>query len=434
MERRSARWRWVLRGIILVVLLGAAVATGRFVWGAWPLERLWQLIQHAPHLPQGNDLTVAAVSAVAALYGVWVVGGLVFTGLNALVRRLAPRRAPRDVLLLVDLAERQLDRIRFLQTYTTGWSGKFSTPLSGEAARTWSTQRAEQRPTYPEVVEEFRKFAGYAAERLRTLGLHDRLVISIDELDKIGEPEKAHEFVNDIKGIFGVPGCLFLVSVSDDALTTFERRGIAVRDAFDSAFSEMILVEYFDIAESRSWIARRALDVPEQFSSLCHVLSGGLPRDLRRHVIEMFDLAADLAEPTLAAITRLLVRRELDRKAHAFAGTARTLDDSPALSDLKADLVSIPQTMDVAGLVRLANRLVQVPDEDATHPIGALRRQSGCFVLFCATILDLFDDTLGEHDLAEIGELAKARQQMAIDSQVAWRLLVKSRQNNGLTD
>ncbi|MEV4314374.1 hypothetical protein [Actinocrispum sp. NPDC049592] len=434
MERRGKRLRWFRRGVVLVVLLAAAVTTGRFAWGAWPFERLWRTVQQLPQDLPGEDITVLAVSAVAALYGVWVAGGLVFAGLNAIVRRLAPRRAPRDVLLLVDLAQRQLERIRFLQTYTTGWSGKFSTPLSGEAARTWSAQRAEQRPTYPEVVEEFRRFAAHAAQRLRTLGSHDRLVISIDELDKIGEPERAHEFVNDVKGIFGVPGCLFLVSVSDDALTTFERRGIAVRDAFDSAFSEMVQVGYFDITESRGWIARRALDVPEQFSSLCHVLSGGLPRDLRRHVIEMFDLAADLAEPRLAAIARLLVRRELDRKAHAFAGTARTLDDSPALSDLMADLVTIRQTADVAGLVRLANRLVQVPDGDAAHPIGALRRQSGCFVLFCATILELFTDALGEQDLIGIDALAIARQQMAVDSQIAWRLLVKFRQNTGPAD
>ncbi|TCO55138.1 hypothetical protein [Actinocrispum wychmicini] len=442
LARRRASWRWIRRVLILCVLLAGIVAAGSLVWHIGPLSFFARLRLLVESVVTGFPVWSLPLSEVGLLLGcVATVGYAVVVavdvvlvalgGLFRLVRRLVPPR--EDLVLLTGLAERQLDRIRFLQTFTTGWSGKVSTPLSGEAARTWSTQRAEQRPTYPEVVEEFRRFAAHTATQLKSLGLNDRLVIAIDEVDKIGEPEKAHEFVNDIKGIFGVPGCLFLVSVSDDALSTFERRGIAVRDAFDSAFSEMVHVEYFTLDESRTWINRRVRNVPEQFSHLCHCLSGGLPRDLRRHTIEMLDITTDVYHPNLATVTKLLVRRELDRKAHAFAGTARTLDDTPELSDLMAELVSVRQTAEPPELVQLATRLTNIQKNNETHPINPLRRQSGCFILFCATILETFDDNLTEPDMPGTEVLAQARQQMAIDSQLAWRLLTKFRAGAGLS-
>ena len=39
-----------------------------------------------------------------------------------------------------------------------------------------------------------------------------------------------------------MPHCYYLISVSDDALAAYEMRGLPVRDAFDSAFDEVIHV------------------------------------------------------------------------------------------------------------------------------------------------------------------------------------------------
>jgi hypothetical protein len=446
LARRHMLWRRIRRITLLIVLLVGTAMAGSALWNVHPtalFTRLMALTESVvarfPGSLSGlttNEVGFLFICVGVACYAVIVVGDLLLLivgGLFRLVGKIRPGSATPEVTLLVRMTERQLDRIRFLQTYTTGWSGKVSAPLSNEVARTWSTQRAEQRPTYPEVVTEFRRFAAHAAAQLKFLGFNDSLVVSIDEVDKIGEPEKAHAFINDIKGVFGVPGCLFLVSVSDDALTAFERRGIAVRDAFDSAFSEMVHVEYFTPGESRTWINRRVLNVPEQFCHLCHCLSGGLPRDLRRHTIEMLDVTTDIYHPSLKTVTQRLVRRELNRKAHAFAGTARTLDDSPELSDLMVDLVTIRQTSDVRELVHLAGRLTNGPENKEARPIDSLRRQAGCFVLFCATVLEIFDDHLSADRLTGIETLALARQQMAIDAQLAWRLLTSFRTSAGLS-
>ena len=99
--------------------------------------------------------------------------------------------------------------------------------------------------------------AGRTARRdLRTRLEISGITIAIDELDKFADPVQAHEFVNEVKTVFGVNSCVFLVSVSDDALASFERRGIPVRDALDSAFAAMIAVAPFSCASAMTgWTA-----------------------------------------------------------------------------------------------------------------------------------------------------------------------------------
>jgi hypothetical protein len=129
-------------------------------------------------------------------------------------------------------------------------------------------------------VNEFRTFARTVAAEVHRSG--HRIFIGVDELDKIGSPDQAEQFLNEIKGIFGVPYLYFVVSVSDDALTAFERRGLPLRDAFDSSFDEIIHVDPLDYAESRRLLYRRVIGLSEPYVALCHCLAGGLPRDLIR--------------------------------------------------------------------------------------------------------------------------------------------------------
>lgn len=151
-------------------------------------------------------------------------------------RRLHQLEQPLQALAL--LATEQLRRIRFLQTHTSGWSGKLDGPKTLGLTMTRSLAQAEQPWTQPEVVEQLREFLDRAATALIRAGQISGITIAIDELDKFADPAQAHEFVNEIKTVFGVENCLFVVSVSDDALAAFERRGIPVRDALDSALPQ----------------------------------------------------------------------------------------------------------------------------------------------------------------------------------------------------
>ncbi|UQS27547.1 KAP family NTPase [Amycolatopsis thermalba] len=423
--RRRERAAQLVRSLLAhLVAIAVPVLLGAWAWGRPPLR----FVTDPPPLFTGLTGWRIAVLVLAALVALVVVVDLAASVWRT-ARGLRPaRRADPRLRELRAVAGQQLRRIRFLQTYTTGWSGKLTLPLKGEAGWTRSTQSAEQQLSYPEVVDEFRAFAEYAAGVLRAAHVTDRLVIAIDELDKIAEPEKAQELINDIKGVFDVPGCLFLVSVSDDAIVSFERRGIPARDAFDSAFSEMVRLDNFTPDDTRAWISRRVPGLPEQFVCLCHCLSGGLPRDLRRTVVELLDLPA--GQP-LSAVVELLVRRELDRKAHAFTGAARTVEPSPERSSLIADLVRIPAVRGPGELRALAARIT------SGEGLAALRAQAAAYLLFSATILEVFTDDLTRDRLYGVpgGEpqlLALARQQMAFDPRVSMDLLASVRAARGL--
>ena len=97
-------------------------------------------------------------------------------------------------------------------------------------------------------------------------------------VDKISGAKQAQRFVNELKAILGVPHCYYLISVSDDALAAYEMRGLPVRDAFDSAFDEVIHVRYLDLEGSRQLLKKRVIGMPDPFVCLCRCLSGGLPR------------------------------------------------------------------------------------------------------------------------------------------------------------
>ncbi|GHF02746.1 hypothetical protein GCM10017786_40180 [Amycolatopsis deserti] len=372
--RRRERAAHVLRSLLAhLVAIAVPVLLGAWAWGRPPLD----FVTDPP--PLSSDLTGwrIAVLVLAGLVALVVVVDLGAFAWRA-VRGLRPQR-PADARLreLRAIAGQLLRRIRFLQTYTTGWSGKLTLPLKSEAGWTRSTQSAEQQLSHPEVVDEFRAFAEHAAEVLRA---------------------------------------------------TFERRGIPARDAFDSAFSEMVRLDNFTPDDTRNWISRRVLGLPEQFVCLCHCLSGGLPRDLRRTVVELLDVPA--GQP-LSAVVEVLVRRELDRKAHAFTGAARGIEPSPERSGLIADLVSIPTVRGPGELRALAAKI------DSGEGLAALRTQAAAYLQFSATILEVFTDDLTRDRLYGVpgGEpqlLALARQQMAFDPRVSMDLLASFRAARGL--
>ncbi|GAB3157380.1 hypothetical protein GCM10027258_66190 [Amycolatopsis stemonae] len=442
-ERRAAVRRGLVKlvrvlGFTLVCLGGALLLWGvpvaRFPGeiGGLAAAAVRDLPMSAQVLWSGQPVTHVVAASLILLAAWRLVSFAVLTPLSALVV-FGFRRRHRALFELRRSAVHQLTRTRFLQTHTTGWSGKLTLPLKGEAGRTWSTQRAEQQLTHPEVVEELRSFAGKSARTLRDNGVIGRLVIAIDELDKIGEPEKAHQFVNDVKGVFGVPGCLFFVSVSDDAVLNFEQRGLGIRDAFDSAFSEMVRLEHFTLDESRQWVASRVAGVTEQFCYLNHCLSGGLPRELRRYTVEMLDVAAREYEPTLAAVTLALVRRDLAGKIHALVGLLGTFDAEPEHVALTARLLAIRDAVNPLELARMAADLVGETVETSVQPADVVRWNAGCFTLFCATLLDVFTDSLEHGALTEeLHQLALARRQLPAHPQLAWQRIEDFRKAHNL--
>lgn len=251
---------------------------------------------------------------------------------------------------------RQLSRLRFLSTYSNSWApslvpSALLAPLGlagtlGGLAWTPGRQKAEQPAGLPAIVEQFRAYSRQAAEWARSdRGRPDgkggrksgkdgkdeksaenngraegkngqsegRVIICIDEMDKIRDSDRAVQFLNGIKAIFDVPGCLYLVSVSEDAMAIFASQTPAIKTAFDSAFDEIIRVEPMTFTEARDLLDLRVTGVPLPFLALCHILAGGVPRELIRASRSLYQVAKEFRAKqkksmTLADMTQRLVR------------------------------------------------------------------------------------------------------------------------------
>jgi hypothetical protein len=217
-------------------------------------------------------------------------------------------RAGSPPMPLAAETRRHQERLRFLRSYASTWGPATAHIVLWTLART----RSEQADGLPAIVGQFRNYSERVADWKRRDGC--RVIICIDEMDKIRDSDRAESFLNEIKAIFDVPGCLYLVAISEDAMTVFASRTPAIRTAFDSAFDEIVSVQPMTFTEARDMLDLRFIGVPWPFLALCHVLAGGVPRDLLRAARALIQAAdapgADVR--TLPEVTGTLVRTRCD--------------------------------------------------------------------------------------------------------------------------
>ncbi|GAA1283822.1 hypothetical protein Psi02_29700 [Planotetraspora silvatica] len=318
-------------------------------------------------------------------------------------------------------ARRYLVQIRYLQTHTSGWSGTLKLPIGLDGQRTMGLSRVEQPLSYPEIVATFRAFADDVAEFLQP---DHRLFIGIDELDKMGSGQEAERFLNDIKGVLGLSRIHFMVSVSDDAMNAFERRGLPFRDAFDSSFDEIIQVGPLAYEESLRLLYRRVVGLTEPYVAFCHCLSGGLPRDLIRAARRVVRNGHDLSEAaTLARICSAIIREDLMHKAKAIMALSAAHSIKPDMLDLlhglsrnEAPGISAPEVLKIA--------LSCASDDSALDFV--------VYAYFCSTLEQVFADDLTAARMkegAEFDALAAARRAFALDTRLAWRAISSVRRS-----
>jgi hypothetical protein len=229
-----------------------------------------------------------------------------------------------DLVIKEDLgtaqeAERHKRAIRYLQTHSdeaalsVGWR---NWSLSARRA----TSLAEQPQTYPEIVDNLKRFLTRTALELDEK--NRRVVIGIDELDRIEPAATARTFLNELKAVFDIPKCLFVLSVSDEALRDAELAPVGRRDAFDSAIDEIIRVEPLDQLTAEKLLGRRVVGLPVPFTALFYCLSGGMPRDLLRTARAAISYVKPGVPHPLADMVESLVDRELNRIANTVGGSA----------------------------------------------------------------------------------------------------------------
>jgi hypothetical protein len=429
-DRRRARLLGVF-GLLTLLVLAAAAA----------------MLVFDKTLPEGPRETAYVLLAIGGLMAVgWrALGirseidwdGLGFGWLPRLLggARVAPPGSSERRAL------RLLEQIRFQQTVSSTLSGSARLPLGLAIGAESSVTTARVPWSLPEAVEEFRKYAASLTDT-------SYLVIGIDELDKMGSDVSAREFLNNVKGVFGVSGCYYLVSVSDDAMASFERRGMPVRDVFDSSFDAVQRVGYLTLGESRAVLDSRVVGLPIPYQCLCHCLAGGLPRDLIRVTRELVHQAQENELTSMDELARAVVGVELRAKTAAAIEKIREADEDGSgrvqmwldnQGGVLADAKSLEQSI---GLFDVWAGL--------DPPRGAhLAFEVATFDYYAATVLELFRDKsrlinlLQGADTGAAGldpcrievleTLAKARQQFAISPDLAWRKIVEVRDAMELT-
>jgi hypothetical protein len=296
------------------------------------------------------------------------------------------RRVP-DGRLAVE-AQRGIEQTRFLQTLGIERHGALGVGRL-QFGRRWSRQLSEQPLALPEVVANYRRFAAMVAQWWRdNRSPGGKLVIAIDEVDRIVDPNFAEGFLNEVKAVFGIEHCVYLVSVSEEALANFERRIARVRTVFDSAFDDIIRLRPFTAAESVELLRRRLAGVPDRFLLLCHCLGGGMPRDVVQTARTMLDVhRARLGASSLTDISRELVMLEVAAVKRGFL--SHNHDDS-ILTSLAAT-ISVDERRPGETSRDLGDTVSQVlaychENHDHNSPVATL----GAALYFYCTVLDIY--------------------------------------------
>lgn len=429
-------------------------------FGAGSSPRLFSRLGRGPLLPRlgmlligaGTFLYLAVLGAQGeihlAAFGPLALAisaaGLILTLISF---ALDPSRSRRWILAalglapgagqdLVERAEQRLLQIWFQRTRSSGWSGAFKVPFGLEAGGERSTQLAENQLGFPDVVALYKEF-------VRILAEVGQVRIGIDELDKMDD-ERARRFLNEIKVIFRISGCFYLVSVSEDAMSYFERRGLPFRDVFDSSFDEVQRVGYLSYADSHRVLRRRVAGLPIQFVALCHILGGGLARDVIR-------VARDVCEReqgvSIDDVTAELCTRQLRSKCAAAQVAVRRLKDPLHVTLLSRWLRAIDLAApDVATLVEMCQafgdgyvaELGPPPVADAEalaehREALSIALEIVTFAYFIATLTEFMPTLTTEAETkaavanSVLDGLAQARQAFAVNPAEAWEALSRVR-------
>jgi hypothetical protein len=288
-------------------------------------------------------------------------------------------------------------------------------------------QHTEQILTYPELVARFRALLDTIALERRQAG--GRVVIGIDELDKLGDAQAAERFLNDLKVVFNIRGCHFLVAVSEDALTAFGRHVVDIRTAFDSAFDQLVAVRPLDREQARKLLELRGVWLPDPYLWVCQILSGGLPRDLLRTVMS---LATDRTLHNTTDL-RTLVHRLIEDDARTVLSaqsrhtSALTSAQAPAIARWIASASEAQIHADAWEEVLGNAPLTTAADDEVTKTVTQLR----AYLALGAAILRTFDgripdrlsrriEALRDAGPEPVDRLTAARAKLAAEPEAAW--------------
>jgi hypothetical protein len=296
--------RWYRRNprvrarVAMARIVGVALAIGALV-AAW-------------RIADSAGATSLAVAAVVAATAIVVALAVRFVAMP-LWRSLLPEgRLLREALIVRERARYSATRREASEVGGEGGRG-----LVASARVSRERELIERPATLSSLVNDFRALAAEAGL------VTGRVVIAIDELDKMANPDAARDLLRDIKGIFEVPRVHFLVSVSDEAARNLSLGALTERNEFNSSFYTVIQAQPATPGDCAELLDRRS-GVPRPISLALAVLAGGNPRE----VVRLAELAED------ARTGREAIMRALKEEALTLRRQVVTALDTEGLAPL----------------------------------------------------------------------------------------------------
>jgi hypothetical protein len=299
-----------------------------------------------------------------------------------------------------------------------------------EAMRDFATRVIRERQRFSSWYAEISKLSPSSSSAPEIHDLKPRIVIGVDEIDKM-DSESAKRFLNDIKAIFGMPDCLYLVSVSDEALDIYEQRVLFGRTAFDSAFDEIARVQPLDFESCRRLLRRRIAGIPESIIAFCQVMSGGVPRDMIRAARSVLDARIRGHEKVPDIVLDLVIAEIQILKRTCISDIAR----------LESGLARLPSTFlrpDWPG--RTPEHISAYIGNNSKD--GELPFKFNVGLYFYSTVTDVFSTKLAEttellrsykpEEGSGIDQLVQARNAISINPVVAWQMISDFRSTRAL--
>lgn len=352
------------------------------------------------------------------------------------------RPAPK---LVVDCRD-HLYRLQTVQSSSAGLSTSPAAQLL-TLGTSHSTSLTSVPPNYPALVSEFRDLlTRIAADEHRQ---KHRVVIAVDELDRLGSDTQALAFLSEIKAILGVPHVHYLVSVAEDVGAAFVRRGLPHRDVTDSSLDDVLHVRPCGVEEARRILAVRAPGIGDPYVLLAHALSGGIPRDLIRYGRRLLEIRSATSQVELPDVAVLLIVEELSETLAGFrtllAKQQWSADDPDVLGMLRSLGTRLRTACPCPGPMRelrLALARFAVAESDGLPAESRLLLdEAAVYGYFSFTLLDVFGRpdfnrrriaaALGSADSAA-GLLAGAREELSLSPYSARPLIDEVRRAWGL--
>lgn len=350
------------------------------------------------------------------------------------VRR--PWSMPRPTPPLVTACRNHLYRLQTVQNTTAGLTTGATQFLALGGAHTGGLTSVP--PNYPLLVAEFRELLGRIARDEHLRG--NRVVIAIDEVDRLGTDAKALDFLAEIKGILGVPHVHYLISVAEDVGAAFVRRGLPHRDVTDSSLDDVLHVPPCSLEESERILLRRAKHIGYAYIALAHALSGGLPRDLIRYGRRLLEIQTTREEfVELPDVAQALITEELSETLTGFRTLlakqewqADTVDVLESFRSLAAQLrTACPCPGPTAQLRRALAHFAAFEAMGLPEEARRLIDEATVYAYFSLTLLDVFGRpdfnlrraTAAQRPDGQLGLLAEARQELGVSPHSARHVL-----------